>query len=900
LINRLVVLYCSYLEFIILRAYLLKSVVLVVLLLAIIGISHASHYRAGEITYKQISGLTYKVMVVTYTNPKSVEANKETKSIVINWGDTIETEVSRTQMELLNPDVQRNTYIYDHTYAVAGLYRVSITDYYRVQDIININGGHTDQIAFYVESLINASLPGRNQSPVLTVPPIVDGCIDFLYLHNPGASDPDGDSLVYVIVPPMQSPGEPVPNYLDPAARDSFRLNPHTGQLYWSKPMALGIYNIAIRIWEYRNGKMIGYITRDMQITIKDCRNIPPKIIAQNDQSCVAAGDTVAFDITGLDTNFQKVTLRGYGGPFEVPLSKAFINPNPAQGIDSAFTRFTWQTKCSHIRYRDYQSLIEAKDDYSTPMADYWLFNIKVVGPAPENVVVKQVGNGFKITWTKDRCNMANKYRIYRRIDSSHWNPSSCETGVPAYTGFQLIGIDQADALSFYDDNKGAGLSPLVRYCYRIVAVYPPRNVNGDIIIEKSAESYASTEICNVIIRSKPIITHVSVTTTDITLGALKLAWIRPDTLDTSMYTSPYRMIFKKAIAGTNNFTSFKTLDYPTFASLPDSSLIDTNLNTIANRYAYKIEFYYDSLGTQRYLDVSPSATSVFTSVNSTDNTNILSWTEDVPWINTQYAIYRKNDVTGLFDSIASTPIQTYTDGDLLNGKQYCYYIRSYGSYSSYNSILINHSQQICGTPIDTVRPCPPQLTVNPPCNSFNDFTNQLLWRPDQSCEDDAVSYNIYYKKLQQDEFVRIGSVSNQVLQYADIRELLKFSIAGCYAVTGVDSFNNESPKENTVCIDNCPSYEIPNVFTPNGDGKNDLLNPFPYRFIDRIHLRVYSRWGQLVFKTDDPDINWDGKDQQSKADCTAGVYFYTCDVYEQYLDQLKNNARRGTIQIIR
>jgi gliding motility-associated-like protein len=127
----------------------------------------------------------------------------------------------------------------------------------------------------------------------------------------------------------------------------------------------------------------------------------------------------------------------------------------------------------------------------------------------------------------------------------------------------------------------------------------------------------------------------------------------------------------------------------------------------------------------------------------------------------------------------------------------------------------------------------------------------------------------------------------------------LIYSIAGCYAVTGVDSFNNESDLTNTFCVDNCPYYEIPNVFTPsNIDNKNDLLKPFPYRFIDRINLKIYNRWGQVVFETTNMDINWDGT--TSGQDCAEGTYYYTCDVYEQYLRELKNNKRNGTIKLIR
>jgi gliding motility-associated-like protein len=182
----------------------------------------------------------------------------------------------------------------------------------------------------------------------------------------------------------------------------------------------------------------------------------------------------------------------------------------------------------------------------------------------------------------------------------------------------------------------------------------------------------------------------------------------------------------------------------------------------------------------------------------------------------------------------------------------------------------------------------------------FNDFSNKLSWIPRQQCADDVVGYNVYYKKILSDSFVKIASGNAAILNYIDAREILKFSIAGCYAVTGIDSFNNESFIQDSVCIDNCPLYQIPNVFTPNNDGKNDVLRAFPYRFIDHIKLRIYNRWGGLVFETDNLDIGWDGTSMDTKVECSNGVYFYTCDIYEQYLNELKNNPKRGTIQLIR
>lgn len=892
---------------------LLTKHIAALLLLSVFAVhTHATHIRAGEITYKHLSGDDYLVTVITYTDPNPpTNPAPPTDKITIDWGNNgATTDVQRKEMIPLTGHIQKNVYEVKHTFnsTSEALYVISVTDFARVGGIVNINGGDTKDIPFYIQSTLRVSQNyGINQSPILSIPPIVDGCTGYLYLHNPGAHDPDGDSLAYTIIPPRQSAKENVPNYNTPTHLDSFGINPLTGTLYWANPMGKGVYNIAILITEYRYGKIVGTIMRDMQIFIEDCKNKIPKITTPADQ-CVNAGDTARATVTATDSGNQVIALTGYGGPFEVLTDKAYLTPNPAQGIDNITATLIWKTNCSHIRYRPYQAEIEAKDNDKPAAANYSVFNITVVGPAPQVVTTKQKGNGFIISWTKDPCKRANKFKIYRRIDSSHWTPAHCQTGIPASTGFKLIGTtsgkdNEADTF-FYDNNNGAGLSPIVNYCYRIVSVFPPRIASGGTVFSDPAESYASIEVCDAIIRSKPVITHVSVTTTDVVNGALKLAWLRPDTLDTTVYTAPYRLVLKRApiVAGVAGpFSTFKTIDYPTFASLNDSSIIDSNINTADSQFKYKIEMLYDSLGHAVFVDESPQASSIFTKIYSTDNTNMLTWNETVPWSNTNYTIYRRIPPALTFDSLASVTSPVYNDEGLVNNKQYCYYVMSSGGYSFYPPILLNNSQQICGTPIDTVKPCPPLLAVSPPCGIVNDFSNKLSWAPRDGCGDDVVSYKIYYKKKVSDAFTLLATTNNSTFAYTDDREELKTSVAGCYAVTAIDSFGNESFIANTTCTENCPYYEIPNVFSPNGDGKNDLLNPFPYKFIDHIQLSIYNRWGQLVFQTTDPDINWDGKDHfTSKKECSEGVYYYTCDVYEQYLEGLKNNARRGTIKLVR
>ena len=276
--------------------------------------------------------------------------------------------------------------------------------------------------------------------------------------------------------------------------------------------------------------------------------------------------------------------------------------------------------------------------------------------------------------------------------------------------------------------------------------------------------------------------------------------------------------------------------------------------------------------------------------------------------------MYRLN-ASNTWDSIATTVDPSYSDQGLINGKEYCYYVESEGTYGIVKIVspLFNKSQEACGIPLDTIPPCPPILEVSNICNeaegsnSINceaeeNLINNLVWKnPMDICPetDDVVTYNIYFSSVVGGEFELIETItSSDITEYEHKPDM---GIAGCYAVTAVDTFFNESDFSNIVCVDNCPIYNLPNVFTPNNDGANDLYIPFPYCFVDRIELDIFNRWGEKVFETTDPDINWDGKNLKGE-DLAEGVYYYTCTVYEQRVSGIVPGAEllSGYIQLIK
>ncbi len=74
---------------------------------------------------------------------------------------------------------------------------------------------------------------------------------------------------------------------------------------------------------------------------------------------------------------------------------------------------------------------------------------------------------------------------------------------------------------------------------------------------------------------------------------------------------------------------------------------------------------------------------------------------------------------------------------------------------------------------------------------------------------------------------------------------------------------------------DSIDDYEIliPNIFTPNGDGTNDLFT-VKCRNIESYEIEIYNRWGTKLYQSVDISTAWDGTHKGIK--CTSGVYYYS------------------------
>jgi gliding motility-associated-like protein len=851
----------------------------------------ATHQRAAEITYKHISGLTYEITLISYTFTPS-PANDYRDLLMIDWGDSTSSEIPRIdRFDLPNAiNITYNRYVGQHTFPGPSSYIISCEDPNRNGNISNIPNSINIPLFIYSELLINPFIGGYNNSPVLLLPPVDNGCVNQPFYHNPGAYDVDGDSLSYRLVPCRGMQGLPIPGYTLPNASHFIRLDSITGDFLWDSPELQGEYNIAILIEEWRNGVKIGGILRDMQINIIPCDNNPPVIEALRD-TCVEVGRTLVFTVKASDPDNTTITLTGTGGPMILADHPAILQPNPATGLGQTQTTFIWQNVCSHVIRQPYRMFFKVTDD-GTPVSlvDIKSMKIRVVGPAPKNLTATPFGNSITIAWDNYECQNAMGYYIYRKTDSTGYIPAYCETGVPSFLGYtQIDQVNDITQTSYLDNNHGAGLFQGIKYCYLLVAYYADY-----------AESYASNEACTRLKKDRAVITNVSINNTSESLGSIYVAWSKPTEIDTIQAPGPYEYIVYRSIPeSTGQFIAIDSTN-----NLNDTIITDTLLNTKVNSFKYRVDLYNLTPGNRFLIGPSQEAPAIFINLNPTDKKIRLSWNNDVPWNNHQYIVYRKNLVTSIFDSIGSSSIPAYTDSGLKNGTEYCYKIKSIGSYSAPGFVqpIINYSQINCAIPVDNIPPCPPELTVIPDCKKM---INTLTWKNGaDSCSADILIYYFYYSSSGTSPLTLIDSLvitpdnnHDSVYEHSVVS-----SVIGCYAITARDSVGNLSTFSNKFCIDydSC-IYRLPNVFTPNNDFKNDLFVPFkPYSSIDHINMTIVNRWGRVVFTTSDPELNWDGRDKTTHQPCSDGAYFYVCDIFITTLNGIVKQTLKGTVVILR
>jgi gliding motility-associated-like protein len=115
------------------------------------------------------------------------------------------------------------------------------------------------------------------------------------------------------------------------------------------------------------------------------------------------------------------------------------------------------------------------------------------------------------------------------------------------------------------------------------------------------------------------------------------------------------------------------------------------------------------------------------------------------------------------------------------------------------------------------------------------------------------------------------------------------------YTLIGINQYGCKDTAEVNVKVEYMPNSGMPNAFSPNGDGLNDIFKIENLRFDKLTEFRIFNRYGQMVFETLNPEKGWDGT--QGGKPAATDVYFYTVKLT---LPDGTERAFKGEVTLIR
>lgn len=255
----------------------------------------------------------------------------------------------------------------------------------------------------YIEAGLNNLTKYNNSTPRFVVEPLPYICVNRPATYLNGPYDPNGDSLrVYNQVPLDNGPNAPIiyaPGYSlnDPVASsidNPYKVNAQTGTATFT-PTLQGLFVLGFRCEEYERGTgiQLGYIMRDVQISVLRCQSPPPPIDSL--PTSITKGTVVKTDegnaifvCPGSDLEFDITTTS------QVNNSSVFMEANTNTIFNSNFTTvgdgtnsvtgtFSWTPTQNDIG--EHTLIITSKDStctgsgFSIVLKNYTVFTIKVV-----------------------------------------------------------------------------------------------------------------------------------------------------------------------------------------------------------------------------------------------------------------------------------------------------------------------------------------------------------------------------------------------------------------------------------------------------------------------------------------------------------------------------------------
>ncbi len=326
---------------------------------------------------------------------------------------------------------------------------------------------------------------------------------------------------------------------------------------------------------------------------------------------------------------------------------------------------------------------------------------------------------------------------------------------------------------------------------------------------------------------------------------------------------------------GINNYSISKSNSAPIVVPAPAGTFDDTSV-ICGTDYCYQLTSNYTNGSTS--ISLSKCGTAFSTTIptapenistNVVDNSRVdLEWTQDPAFTAVSYTVVK----SGI--SLGTSAVTNFTDPGYATDAETCYRI-------SYTDVCTNKSPA-------SIEACPVNLSGTlQPNNTIN-----LSWTPYGGWKN-GVDHYIVEKFNNQGQLLQTFDTGLGTVLTDDEEDFVNQVYLYRITVFSVDAGLLTSTS-NTITVIKEPNLFHPSSFTPNSDGLNDIFKVFG-QFTAQVEFKIFNRWGELLFITEDLDQGWDGTYKGNAM--PEGTYVFRAKLTDQ---AGRTFDRSGTILLLR